>query len=50
MAQMSLKYFSPDMLIEVSRDSCGTFDFFKAREMIEMGREAAVLALDKLET
>jgi NTE family protein len=50
MAQMSLKHFSPDMLIEVSRDSCGTFDFFKAREMIEMGREAAVLALDKLET
>jgi NTE family protein len=50
MAQMSLKHFSPDMLIEVSRDSCGTFDFFKASEMIEMGREAAVLALDKLET
>ena len=50
MAQMSLKYFSPDMLIEVSRDSCGTFDFFKAREMIEMGREAVVLALEKLET
>ena len=50
MAQMSLKHFSPDMLIEISRDSCGTFDFFKAREMIEMGREAAVLALDKLET
>ena len=50
MAQMSLKHFSPDMLIEVSRDSCGTFDFFKAREMIEMGREAAVLVLDKLET
>jgi len=50
MAQMSLKHFSPDMLIEVSRDSCGTFDFFKASEMIEMGREAAVLVLDKLET
>ncbi len=50
MAQMSLKHFAPDMLIEVSRDSCGTFDFFKASEMMEMGREAAVLALDKLET
>jgi NTE family protein len=50
MAQMSLKHFSPDMLIEISRDSCGTFDFFKAREMIEMGREAAVLALGKLES
>ena len=49
MAQMSLKHFSPDMLIEVSRDSCGTFDFFKAREMIEKGREAAAAVLDKME-
>ena len=48
MAQMSLKHFSPDVLIEVSRDSCGTFDFYKASEMVELGREAAVLALDKL--
>lgn len=46
MAQMSLKYFAPDVLIEVSRDSCGTFDFFKASEMMEMGREAAVAVLD----
>jgi NTE family protein len=49
MAQMSLKLFSPDVLIEVSRDSCGTFDFYKANEMVEMGREAAAAVLDKLE-
>jgi len=49
MAQMSLKLFSPDVLIEVSRDSCGTFDFYKASEMVEMGREAAAAVLDKLE-
>ena len=49
MAQMSLKQFSPDVLIEVSRDSCGTFDFYKASEMVEMGREAAAAVLDKLE-
>lgn len=31
----------PDMLIEVSKDSCGTFDFYKAEEMYEIGRHAA---------
>ena len=49
MAQMSLKQFSTDVLIEVSRDACGTFDFYKASEMVEMGREAAVAVLDKME-
>lgn len=48
MAQISLKHFSPDLLIEVSRDSCGTFDFFKAGELVEMGRYATTMALNKL--
>ncbi len=45
MAQMNLKYHSPDVLIEVSRDSCGTYDFYKAEEMIEIGRHAAEKSL-----
>ncbi len=48
MAQMSLTHFAPDVLIEVSRDSCGTYDFFKAGELIEMGKAATSLALEKL--
>ncbi len=47
MAQMSLNSFSPDVLIEVSRDSCGTYDFFKAGEMVEMGKAATIKALEK---
>ena len=50
MAQMTLKLSEPDVLIEVSRDSCGTYDFFKARELIDMGIEATGKALDKFET
>ncbi len=50
MAQLSLKQFKPDVLIEVSRDSCGTYDFFKAQELIVMGSEATGKALDKFET
>lgn len=47
MAQMSLKYYSPDVLIEVSRDSCGTYDFFKAGEMLALGKAATERALNK---
>ena len=47
MAQMSMKAYNPDLLVEVSHDACGTFDFYKAGEMIEMGREAAVRAFEK---
>jgi NTE family protein len=38
----------PDILIEVSRKSCGTFDFYKAEELVEMGRFAAQKKLDLL--
>jgi NTE family protein len=44
-----MKNFPPDVMIEISRDACGTFDFFKAGELLEMGRAAAVEALNKLE-
>ena len=49
LAQMLLKDYNPDLLIEVSHDACGTFDFYKADEMVTYGRAAAVKALNKLE-
>jgi NTE family protein len=30
----------PDVLIQISRDSCGTYDFYRAQEMIEIGKLA----------
>ncbi|MEE4114736.1 MAG: patatin-like phospholipase family protein [Marinilabiliaceae bacterium] len=45
-AQVNLEKHSPDILIEVSRHSCGTYDFFKADELIEFGRMAAIKALN----
>ncbi len=33
--------YPPDHLIEISEDICGTYDFHKAYEVIEAGREAA---------
>jgi NTE family protein len=48
MAKLIMKDFTPDVMIEVSHDACGTFDFYKAEEMVEMGREAAAAGLDGL--
>jgi NTE family protein len=41
MAQLSIEEGKPDLLIEISRDTCGTYDFYKAAEVIEVGRMAA---------
>jgi len=38
---MCIDKYKPDLLINISRDACGIFDFFKAEELIEIGRFAA---------
>jgi NTE family protein len=45
--QMTLERYSPDILVNVSRESCGTFDFYKAQEMVEIGRHATIKSLEK---
>ena len=44
-SQMSLEKYSPDILINISRDACSTYDFYKAEEMVEIGRHAAIKSL-----
>lgn len=46
-AELTLEKYPPDMLIEVSHNACGLFDFYKAEELVEIGRYAAVRSLDK---
>ena len=41
--------YSPDVLVQIPVESCRTYDFHKAYQMIEIGREAAIKALDKYE-
>ncbi|MFA7027284.1 MAG: patatin-like phospholipase family protein [Sulfurovum sp.] len=38
--------YPPDILIEISKDVCSTYDFHKALEVIEQGRRAAQKQLD----
>ncbi|HAD13162.1 MAG TPA: phospholipase [Saprospirales bacterium] len=48
MVLMALQQHPADVLIEISRDTCGTFDFYKTEALVETGRLAAKQKLDAL--
>ncbi|MCS6967261.1 MAG: patatin-like phospholipase family protein [Cytophagales bacterium] len=48
-AQLTLAHYPPDILINIPEDSAGTFEFFKAAELIQLGRELATKALAEAE-
>lgn len=45
-ARLLMEKHTPDILIEVSHESCEMYDFYKAEEMVEIGRHAASLKLN----
>lgn len=45
---LTLELNPPDILIEVSRNACGTFDFYKATELIEAGKAATKERLERM--
>lgn len=45
LAKMTLEKYPPDILINISRNSCSIFDFYKAEELVEVGRHAAINSL-----
>jgi len=45
--KLTLEMNPPDILIEISRNACGTFDFYKASELIGLGKQATIAALEK---
>ena len=49
MAEEKIKQFSPEVLINVSHESCNIYDFYKAEEQVEAGRRAAIEVLDSIE-
>ena len=48
MAEMNMKNYSPDIYIKISYESCSTFDFYKAEEMVEIGRNVATQYLKEI--
>ncbi|KDF00896.1 esterase [Mycolicibacterium aromaticivorans JS19b1 = JCM 16368] len=46
LARHQMAAYPPDLLIEVPRTACRSLDFHRAAEIIDLGRELAVKALD----
>lgn len=46
-SQLTLQLNHPDILINISRESCGTYDFYKAKQLIEIGKMAAKTEIEK---
>jgi NTE family protein len=49
MTEMQLERDPPDVLIGIAYDACAIYEFWRAEEMIELGRQAAARALDQSE-
>jgi NTE family protein len=41
-----IELHKPDIVVNISRDACGVFEFFRANEIIEEGRKAFHRAYD----
>lgn len=42
---LMLQAFPPDVLIEIPRNTCSTFEFYRAKSLLELGREECFKAL-----
>ncbi|HET8861157.1 patatin-like phospholipase family protein [Marivirga sp.] len=40
MTNLQMEIIKPDMLVQISRNSCGTFEFYKSNELVELGKIA----------
>jgi NTE family protein len=49
LVQLSIEKNPPDILVNISRDTCGTYDFYRAEELVEIGRQSAIKILDEFE-
>jgi NTE family protein len=47
---MTLEKYQPDILINISRDSFGTYDFYKSEKLIEAGKNATIEAINNFQT
>jgi len=47
---MTLEKYQPDILINISRDSFGIYDFYKSEKLIEEGKKATIEAINNFKT
>lgn len=46
LTEYSFYHHKPDIIINISRDVCSSYEFYRAQELIEMGRKSCALTLD----
>ena len=46
-ADLKLSAYSPDVIVEIPRNACGFFEFWRAEELIALGRERAARAFSQ---
>jgi NTE family protein len=46
--RLKLAAFTPDVIVDIPRNACGFFEFWRAEELIELGRERAAQAFAKI--
>jgi NTE family protein len=47
LTELMIEVHKPDLVIDISRDACGVFEFYRANEIIEEGRKAFKKALQQ---
>lgn len=50
LARQKLAIYPPDMVVDIARNACGTLEFNRAAEMIELGYERAGVCLKSLKS
>lgn len=45
--KLTLELFPPDFLVEIPSDTCGTFEFYKSLELINLGENAMARCLEQ---
>jgi NTE family protein len=40
LTDLMFEMHNPELIVEVSRDACGVFEFYRAQEMIDLGKKA----------
>lgn len=48
LTELMIKHYNPEITVDIPRTTCGTFEFYRAGELIEMGRESYKTAKTKL--
>lgn len=49
LTELMIRFYPPDVLIEIPRNTCSVFEFHRANELIERGKQAYKDALKKIE-